>query len=122
MYAWDNGLVDAGRIRREMGSWGIIVTRRVGGKNGREWLETNECGTFPLEEDVRMSSQLGSVGLSCGVTINMNNFASARIDCWCSVPCKEEELDACYQKCHTFVSKKVEEYAAKKIEERDKSK
>jgi hypothetical protein len=118
MYAWDNGLISSGRIRREMGSWGLVVVHKVGGKNGRETIEVNDCGTIPLKEELRMAESLGSVGASCGLTLNMKNFESARIDCWVTLPCKEEELDSCFQKCHDFAAAKVQEAAAKKIAER----
>ena len=65
-----------------------------------------------------MSDQMGSVGMSCGVTINMKNFESARIDCWVTLPSKEEEMEAAYQRCYDFASNKVKAYAEKKIVER----
>lgn len=120
MYAWDNGVISTGRIRREMGSWGLCVVRKFGGKNGRESIEVNDCGTIPLSEEVRMADSLGSVGVSCGLTINMKNFESARVDCWVTLPCKEEDMEECFQKCHEFAASKVSEAAAKKLEERDK--
>jgi hypothetical protein len=121
MYAWENGVVSCGKIRRELGSWGLIVVHKKSGKNGVEVIEVNECGTIPLEEDVRMPDQMGSVGVSCGQTINMKNYESARVDCWVTLPCKESEMDTCYQRCLDFASGKVQAYSAKKLEERDKT-
>lgn len=119
MYAWDDGVVNCGKIKREIGSWGLMVTHKTGGKTGREVIEVNECGTLPIPEEVRMSEQMGSVGMSCGITINMKNFESARVDCWVTLPCKEEDMAAGYDRCYDFASKKVQAYAESKIAERD---
>ena len=119
MYAWDDGVVACGKVKREIGSWGLVVTHKTGGKTGKETIEVNECGTLPIPEEVRMSDQMGSVGMSCGITINMKNFESARVDCWVTLPCKEDEMEAGYQRCYDFASQKVKAYADRKIVERD---
>jgi hypothetical protein len=118
MYTWDN-VATLNRVRREHGSWGLIVTHKKGGKNGTETILVNECGTFPLTEETRMAEKLGSVGISRGTTINMKNFESARVDCWCSLPCAEENVNEVYEKCYDFVTDRVKEEAAKCIAERD---
>lgn len=122
MYAWDNGIVFSGKVRREMISWGVVVILRTGGKRGFERTVKNECGSFPLEEGLRMAEQLGSVGTSCGVTVNLGNFQSARVDVWMTVPCAENEAEAAYQRCHDFVSKRVQDEAEKITKENEESK
>jgi len=59
------------------------------------------------------SSEKGSCGFSCGLTINMGNYESARCDAWLTLPCTEEDADEVHQKCLKFVSAKVQEKAEK---------
>ena len=59
------------------------------------------------------------VGCGMGLTINMGNFESRRVDAWVTLPCTEDSADDTYDKCHAFVSKKVEEKASQYIAERD---
>jgi hypothetical protein len=114
MFAWENGVIPSGRIRRESGSWGFVVMYKVGTK---EEVLINNCGTFPPTEEAVMPEEMGSVGCSCGTTINMGNYESARVDCWCTLPCKTTEVDDVYDKCYDFVTQKVEQCSREKVEE-----
>ena len=115
MFAWDSSST-LGRVRREQGCWGLMVTV---GKKDASVIVKNETGTFPMKEEVKMPEQLGAVGVSCGTTINMKNYESARVDCWCSLPCAEGDMEATYNKCHEFVAARVHAESAKQIEKRD---
>ena len=119
MYAWDNGLISSGKIKREQGSWGMMVVLFPKGSKGPEVIDKNICGTIPVEEGVVMPEALGSVGMSCGTTINMGNFSSARVDCWITLPCKEEDMEDAYQRCHDFVTGKVEQESQRLVEDRN---
>ena len=114
MFAWENGVVPNGRIKRESGSWGFMVVYKSYGSE--EEILVNECGTFPPDEEAVMADQVGSTGMSCGTTINMGNYESARVDCWCSLPCTEESVEEQHKKCYDFVTKKVEEFSRAKVE------
>jgi len=118
MFTWEGGVVPTGRIRRESGSWGFIAILKRSGNNAGEELLVNECGSIPPEEDAMDGEQVGSTGMSCGTTINMKNYESVRVDCWCTLPCTESTVDEQYQKCYSFVTKKVGEYSAIKVAER----
>ena len=111
MFIWESDSSDFGRVRREQGVWGCVV---IGKESGVESILENECGSFPLpEEEILMSEKTGSVGMSCGLTVNMGNYESARVDCWLTLPCTEESADESCKKCMDFVTKKVSEKAKK---------
>jgi hypothetical protein len=105
-------------MRRELGAWACIVTL-VNNRTKEETFLENECGAFPLPEEIRMADKTGSVGMSCGLTVNLGNYESARVDAWLTLPCTEESADEVFGKCHAFVSAKVEDKSAKYIEKRD---
>ena len=115
MFAGENGVVPSGRIMRETGSWGVMVT--IGKKDDQEII-VNECGMFPPDEDTIMSDKLGSVGVSCGTTINMGNFESARIDCWCTMASPEDKVEESYDTCYKFVTGKISAYGKKMRDQR----
>jgi hypothetical protein len=52
------------------------------------------------------------VGVGLGVTINMGNYESARIDVNVQVPCYVEEADAAYQWARNWAAKRVESESA----------
>jgi len=112
MYVWESGAESIGRVRREHGTWGVMVTMKrdwYNDGNRFERVTVNEGGTCLLPEEVRMAPQLGSVGASCGYTINLGNYESARVDVWKTLPCKPEDADETYDECYQFVSGKVGE-------------
>ena len=43
--------------------------------------------------DVVPKEKEATVGLSKGYSFNMGNFESARINCWISVPCKNDDTE-----------------------------
>jgi len=73
---------------------------------------TNEVGAEPVPEDVS-PEQTVTVGLSRGLTVNLGNYESARIDCWCSRPCKAGEEEQAYEKCYEFVTGKIKDAVSK---------
>ena len=112
MYVWETDFPVYGRVRREHGSWGIMVVMKCDWENSgtrTEKVVRNECGTILLREEVRMAKSLGSVGASCGMTINLGNYESARVDVWKTMPCESDAAEETYKDCYAFVSGKVEE-------------
>lgn len=49
------------------------------------------------------------VRVGAGLTINMQNFESLRIDVSVTIPCHPDELEAAYQEASDFVAEKVSE-------------
>ena len=104
------------RMRRENGTWGVTVTLKYSagkGKRRGEKVITNECGTFPVSEEIHMAEAVGSVGCSRGLTINCEDYNSARIDVWVTLPTKPEDASDTYDKCVAFVESRVEAEAGK---------
>jgi len=101
---------------RENGCWSVCatVTRWENGSKVESELIV-ENGTLPVLKEIKMSEQFGQVGVSRGLTLNLGNFQSARIDAWASLPTatSDADLDASYNRCELFVNSKVEEAAEK---------
>jgi len=123
MYVVEGCPTNFRRMRRENGTWGVTVTLKckVNGKR-RESVITSECGTFPVEEEIRMAEAVGSVGCSRGLTINCEDYNSARIDVWVTLPTKPEDASDTYDKCVAFVESRVEAEAGKVREQIQKLK
>ena len=112
MYVEDAGPAVTSRLRRENGVWGVMITTWEMDTNSWQKINeksTEENGTFPIEEEIRMSEQTGSVGTSRGVTVNRGNYQSARIDVWASFPTKVEDVDANYKKCEEWVNERLKQ-------------
>ena len=98
------------KLRREVGTWGRMVT--VSRRNGRmkdEEVKKNEAGTVPAANEVREAAQTGSVGTSRGLTLNLGDYQSARIDVWVTMPTDVEAVEETYRKCVAFAEDKVAE-------------
>lgn len=55
------------------------------------------------------AEQVASVKVGAGLTLNLGNFESLRIDCHVTLPCSVDDLDATYEVASDFVSRKIEE-------------
>jgi len=114
VYVIEGCPVNFRRMRRENGTWGVTVTLKYSvNRKRREKLLTNESGTFPVNEEIRMAEAVGSVGCSRGLTINCEDYNSARIDVWVTLPTKPEDASDTYEKCVAFVESRVEAEAGK---------
>lgn len=93
---------------RSNGEVGTSVTRT---KNGREEIEEKRV-PVPVPPGVL---PVGSVGQSFGMTINLGNFESGRVDGWATMPVlpKEEmeailpQFDAAWKTCSDWLNEKV---------------
>lgn len=64
------------------------------GKGAKQVIQESERGATQKPSRVNMLSQGEAlVGLSKGCTINMGNYQSAKIDCWISRVCPDNEKD-----------------------------
>lgn len=53
------------------------------------------------------------VGSSCGLTVMLGGFQSARVDCWMAFPSEAGESQKTYEKCRDFTNEKVMEEVMK---------
>ena len=91
---------------RQNGSGGLTVSL-VNSMNKTEKVIVEEDFEVPLKRDIKGSP--AQVGASAGLTINLGNYESARIDCWLSVPCTadDKEIADTYEAVSEFVEGKV---------------
>jgi len=47
------------------------------------------------------------VGSSCGLTVMLGGFQSARVDCWMAFPSAAEASQGTYRRCRDFAYEKV---------------
>lgn len=58
----------------------------------------------------RKKDSTNSVGVSLGLTLNMDNYESLRVDCWLTSPINEgETYEQAYQRVTKIVSAQLEE-------------
>ncbi len=67
--------------------------------------ETNE--KLPIETTDCKRLQSGVVGTSRGVTVNIGNFSSVRVDVWASAGYAEGEIDNVYEELGRFAEERV---------------
>jgi hypothetical protein len=91
----------------EEGSGGSKKTIYEKGEPLEQRDKINPIGTLPVGRSL--------VGLSKGVTFNLGNYQSARIDCWISSTCEE---DACEEELQE-ISEMIDEQLEKEREELD---
>lgn len=62
-----------------------------------------------LNAEFSESDPAAFIRVGAGLTINLHNFESLRIDCAVTIPCRRGELDAAYQLASDFVADKLSE-------------
>lgn len=61
------------------------------------------------KDDVQKIKNPAQVGASMGLTLNMGNYESARVDAWLQMPCDPAKIDDAYSDVTGWVEKKVGE-------------
>ena len=51
----------------------------------------------------------GTVGVALGITKNMGDFESLRVDTWASLPCEKEDFEETFDELREIVGKALEE-------------
>lgn len=89
----------------------IMVSRHF--PRGEETMEFTdlEVQTFEVEP--------AHVQAKYGLTINMKNYESARVDVSVTLPCYVEEVDPAFKKAFAIAEKYVQEQAAEAVAARD---
>jgi hypothetical protein len=66
--------------------------------------ESSDSGTICVR---RFLTEPAKVVVNYGLTINLGNFESARVDVAAYVPCYKEEMDDAYEFASEFVTKRI---------------
>lgn len=111
---WE-GAPTSARIRRDIGVWHVTVFVKLRSKltqSIEEFEMKNENGTVPTDTKEVLGDVLGSVGTSRGMTVNLGNYESARLDIWITLPTTQEDVDKNYEFCEHFAETKLKEEVA----------
>lgn len=68
-----------------------VTKREVDGTRTTTQVKGAVTEDEELNPTQEQKADLATVGLSKGITINLGNYESARISCWISKPCKNED-------------------------------
>jgi len=100
----------SGKLPRDQGQWGltVVVTESNYGEKTERTIK-DEKGEIEMGKDVRESANTAVVGTSRGMTLNMGNFCSARIDVWASIPTDPNAMDEAYDVVKGFCEEKIEQ-------------
>ena len=90
-------------LREERGGGSVRTSTARGGKVYDETDQEVEVLRSEFPEGV----EVAHVGVSAGMTVNLGNFESLRIDCTVRLPCLPEDIDATYEVAAEFVSTKI---------------
>lgn len=102
---------------RENGMWYLSVQKR-----GEEARTEEGVLMEPRKKGVKkMAKKECSLSMKLGLTLNLGNYQSARVDVGATVPTTEEDMDDKYDEMMTYISEKlngeIEKIRAKKEEE-----
>lgn len=97
-----------------------VAPSRVAVEKGHGYVRSTVSdreGTYHESDyEVQLNDQVFSesdppayVKVSAGLTINMGNFESLRIDCSLTLPCKRGSIDKAHQTASDFVAGKISE-------------
>jgi len=93
--------------------WGFEYTKaqRYPAK-GRLTLKSDNGGEHVMER-LFTEDNPSVVQVKMGVTLNMDNFESIRVDAGLSLPCDPENVNEAYDKAYELVQDKLQEKAQK---------
>lgn len=98
--AFFRSLARAAGLSSRSGKW--FVERTIPGLDEKERRKEGKIEVRPFV------SAPASVSVSYGMTVNMGNFESARVDIFASLPCYPEEMGKAQEWVSKFVGEKVE--------------
>lgn len=83
--------------KRKNGKWGVVVA-------GKRKTIKSDGGILEvaIKKDV-----FAEVGTSRGMTINIGNYESVRVDVWVSLPCERGKEEEAYQEARNFTMQKL---------------
>lgn len=78
-------------------------------------LQSGEAESDPVNETIEVTkfeTQPAMVRVGFGLTINLGNYESARLDVSVEVPCYKEQVDDAYQQAKDWVEERVQQEVA----------
>lgn len=84
-----------------------FVSTKMSDRQGTYYEDNREVDV--LRQTFSEESPAAFVRVGAGLTINMDNYESLRIDCAVTIPCKPDSLDSAYQIASDFVADKISE-------------
>ena len=82
-----------------------VIRASVGTK--AHTLQETEKEEILLTERFEPGEEPAHVRFGAGVTINMGDFNSLRLDCAVTLPCRPEEIEQAFIKASDFVAEKI---------------
>lgn len=67
-------------------------------------MKNEKIGKEPMVFD----QPVANVGVNGGLTINLGNYSSMRVDISLTLPCYVGEIDACFDIAHKWVDERLE--------------
>jgi len=95
----------AGKTDTEMTATQVFVAKRFF-KDGSE-VEDSEIEENEVIAVRRFVTEPAVVGISYGLTVNMGNYESARVDVTLRLPCYAEEVDDAFVSAREWVEQRV---------------
>lgn len=96
-------------IREERGGGSV---RTTASRKGHPYDETDQ-EVEVLRAEFPEGVEPAHVTVNAGLTVNLGNFESLRLDCSVRIPCLPTEIDAAYEVAAEFVSTKINEEQAR---------
>lgn len=84
-----------------------FVSTKMSDRQGTYYEDNKEVEV--LRQKFSEESPAAFVRVGAGLTINMDNYESLRIDCAVTIPCRPDSLDEAYQIASDFVADKISE-------------
>lgn len=84
----------------------IVANIEVEKKMGKTSVEKTE--TKEHLEDVVVTQKMANIGFKGGMTFNLGDFNSARVDVSLYYPCEVDKLDETFEKVKAWVDSKIE--------------
>jgi hypothetical protein len=78
-------------------------------------LQSGEAESDPTNETIEVTkfeTEPAKVRVGFGLTINLGNYESARLDVSVEVPCYKEQVDDAYDKAKVWVEERVQQEVA----------
>lgn len=98
------GALDTGDSLKNNRAVTIRLTSRSGGE---DTAAIDEVETVPVTT-AAPHQPMARVGFSSGMTLNLGNYESARLEVSISMPCDVSEVEETYEYCKRFVEEKGE--------------
>lgn len=90
--------------KKSLSKESMVTVSRTFSKDGKVISAEAETDQLMVH---RFETQPAEVGLTKGVTLNLGNFESARVEVFCRVPSYLEEMDDAYRFADAFCEQRI---------------